>query len=315
MAYCCIENMVKQALPITSTNRVSPVDVYNCLLDYVRVNSVSLGGTSVEKVWTYLETRSKKESFVHQDLLPLYVYMAISGQSYDQAIPLAAGWTLYLGASHLLDYAQDNGDIQFANASVTALAMANLALIQLQTDSDTLKDILDAFARVSILGANAQDTEQLRGRLLSRTEYFRVIAGKAAAVISTGVWAGGRLTTNDVHVLAVLKEFGLAWGMAIQISDDCVDLADDLSRGLYTLPVIEGLMKSEHFKHKNLRMLLNKTVLSTQEIQMVVDTLNEMGTIALCQQVVRAYHAQAAATFDVIPALAPYFSDHVTLTS
>lgn len=315
MALCFIGSPVSQANPVNTLVNHNPKNVYDCLKDYVASNVKMLHGSGVEKILTYLEDRSKQEGCVRQDLLPLYVYMAISKQEYEMSLPLAAGWTLYLAASHFLDDAQDNDDTQLANASTAALGLANILLAQLQTDLDTLKDILDAFSRVVVLGANAQDNERSRGRIWSRVEYFQAIAGKAAAIIATGVWAGGRLATNDPQTLTILKEFGLAWGMAIQITDDYVDLKEDLSNGIFTLPIIEGLLQTTHPDHPQLVSLLHKTSLTPQEVQMVANILDNMGTITLCKRVVRVYQAQAAAAFDVIPELATYFSDYVTLVS
>lgn len=306
---------MSQFKPVDTMVSYDPVNVYDCLRGFIASNAKGLLGSGIEKVMAYLEDRSKQTGCIRQDLLPLYVYLAISKRNYEPSIPLAAGWTLYLAASHFLDDAQDNSYMQLANASAAALGLANTALAQLPTDLDTLRDILDAFGRVAVLGANAQEDEQTRGRIWSRAEYFQAIAGKAAAIIATGVWAGGRLATNDPQTLTILKEFGLAWGMATQISDDCLDLEEDLRNGLYTLPVIEGLSQTTHPEHPSLSTLLGKTVLSRQEAQMVVNILDKMGTITLCKRVIRAYQAQAAAAFDVIPEMAAYFSDYVTLVS
>jgi len=302
--------------PANEVNNYSPnlIKLYDCLQDFVTTLVVDMQGSSTAMILSYLENHGKHEKFIRQDLLPLFVYLTISGQTYERSIPLATGWALYLAAAHFLDDAQDNGNMEYANTSAAAIGLANIALAQLQADQSTLRDILDAFGRVMVLGANAQIAEQSPGRIRSRTEYFQATAGKAAVIISTGVWAGGRLATNDSQNLAILREFGLAWGMAMQISDDCLDLEDDLINGLYTLPVIEGLSRIDHHDYPTLNALLSKTVLSRQDAQEVVSILDRMGTITFCKRLVRAYQSQASATFNVIPELAMYFSDYVTLT-
>lgn len=289
--------------------------LYGCMRELINSLVTDLHGSSTAKILSYLEMHSQQQRFIRQDLLPLFVWRAISGQSYERAILLAAGWALYLAAAHFLDDAQDRKNIEYANASAAALGLANRVLAQLQTDQDTLRDILDAFGRAAVLGANAQDDERARGRIWSRAEYFQTIAGKSAVIISTGVWAGGRLATNNSETLAILKEFGLAWGMATQISDDCLDLEDDLGNSLYTLPVIEGLLKTDHPEYPTLSTILKKTTLSQQDVQMVAAILDKMGVIALCRRVAGAYQAQAAAAFDVIPELRIYFADYVTPVS
>ncbi len=101
-------------------------------------------------------------------------------------------------------------------------------------------------------------------RIWSEAEYFRNVAGKAAAIISTGVWMGGRLATTDAKTLDLLKEFGLALGMANQISDDSLDLTDDLAQGTYTLPVIKGLAMTEHPDHPILKQLTSQSSLGKE---------------------------------------------------
>jgi geranylgeranyl pyrophosphate synthase len=112
-------------------------------------------------------------------------------------------------------------------------------------------------------------------------------------------------------MLAMLKEFGLALGMAIQISDDCSDIVDDLTNGIYTLPVIEGLAMSDHLKHPKLQQLLSQPVLQRQDAHQVETVLEQMGAIKTCRRLIRAYQVQVEAVFDVLPGLRPYFADYV----
>jgi geranylgeranyl pyrophosphate synthase len=264
-----------------------------------------------ESVSAYFIKRSQHEPAVKQDLLPLLVYEAISGQQYGRAIPLVACWALYLAASHLLDKAQDGGRFQYVNDGVMALGVANVALSQLGTSEDALRDTLDAVGRVVTLGAKAQSNELQHGRVWSKPDYFRNVVGKAAAITATGVWIGGRLATDDSELLVVLKEFGLALGMAIQISDDCQDLAEDLANGTYTLPLIEGLEMTDHPDCPALKELIRQPSLADSNVRSIVDVLENMGAIKSCKRLVRAYQVQAAAVFNIVPGLETYFADYV----
>ncbi|MCP4419890.1 MAG: hypothetical protein GY805_25030, partial [Chloroflexi bacterium] len=161
-----------------------------------------------ESVSVYFTKRSQHRPSMGQDLMPLLVYEAVGGPADSSIITLAASWALNLAAAHFLDEAQDNGRFQKVNDGIMALGTANLALAQLDADEDTLRDILDAVGRVAALGTNAQNDELQNGRIWSEAEYFRNVAGKAAAIISTGVWMGGRLATTDAKTLDLLKEFG-----------------------------------------------------------------------------------------------------------
>lgn len=267
-------------------------------------------GICNEIIFQYLYERRQHLVTIKQDLLPLMVYMGFSGRPYQDAIYVAAGWVLYLAAAHLLDDAQDNANMPNANAAVAAIGAANFILVDAPISKNILLDILDALGRVTFTAANAQASEKKEGHLASRTEYFELIIQKAAVIIATGVWMGGRLATDNLEKLDLLKEFGLAWGMAAQIADDCTDLVDDLSKGLYTLPVIEGLLKISHPNHLQLKQLVSRRSLDDNQIQTVCNILESMGAIIECKRLVRAYQLQAMTIFSNFPGLKPLFSTY-----
>ena len=282
---------------------------YGKLIDFV--DSLLSDFPGGENISVYFAKRAQHEPSMQQDLLCLLVYKSLGGQLALNMIPLAAVWSLNLAASHFLDEAQDNNRFDMVNESVLALGAANVAISHLDTDDDTLRDILEAVGCVTALGTNAQNDELRNGRIWSESEYFRNVAGKAAAIIASGVWMGARLAIDDAQTLKLLKEFGLALGMANQISDDCYDLATDLAQGTYTLPVIKGLAMKSHPDHKTLLQLTAKSLLQGSDIQAIMNILTNMGTINASRRVVRAYQVQAAAVFKIIPGLEAYFANYV----
>lgn len=290
------------------------VAIHNELVSHVETKLASLPGESTGIVLAYLHGRSQQLTTIKQDLLPLLAYIGVKGRFYQDAVPLAASWALYLAAAHLLDDAQDNGNMPSANGAVAALGAANIALANLSCAKAPVSDILDALGRVTVIGVNAQAVEKKDGRPPSRTEYFQSIAGKAAVIIATGAWIGGRLATDDPDKLSSLKEFGLAWGMATQITDDCLDLAEDLANGLVTLPIIEGMANTGHPQHSLLVQLVGKNTLEDREIQTVLTILEDMGAFATCRRLVRAYQIQATAVLTTLPGLKPFFETHAEST-
>lgn len=290
--------------------RLLPLDVlYKKLIGFVDALLSDFPGS--ESVLIYFSYRLQHKPSIGQDLMPLLVYEAIGGRKDATVMPLAASWALNLAASHFLDEAQDNGRFEKVNDAIMAIGLANVALAQLDTDEDTLRDILDAVGRITSLGAVAQNDELRNGRIWTEAEYFRNVAGKAAAIIATGAWMGGRLATDKAEKLNLLREFGLVLGMANQISDDCLDLAEDLAQGTYTLPVIKGLALKAHPDHATLTQLITQPTLMERDIQAIMDILTKMGTIDACKRIVRAYQVQAAAVFKIIPGLKAYFANYV----
>lgn len=111
--------------------------------------------------------------------------------------------------------------------------------------------------------------------------------------------------------LTLLKEFGLALGMTVQIYDDCLDLAEDLANGSYTLPATEGLSMTMHPEYPGLRQLLTEKPLRESDVEKAVHILEEMGAISVCRRMARVYQAQVKAVFELFPGLATYFADYV----
>lgn len=271
--------------------------------------------SSKDLVQTYFAKRSERDGSMKQDLLPLLVFTAVSGRKYEEALPLAAAWALHLEAAHLVDGAQDTGEIAQVHQSVRLMGVANVALAHLETDGSTFQDLLDAMGRITVLGINAQKDELERGRSWTRSEYFRSIAGKSAAIIATGVWLGGRLATDEARLLTSLKEFGLALGMVIQLSDDYLDLPEDLINGTYTLAVLDGLAQTSHPSYPTLKALLALPQKAQAEAEKIIELLEAMGVLAACQRLIRAYQIQAAAAFTLFPALESYFENYVAVQS
>lgn len=260
----------------------------------------------------YFSERANYGQAITQDLLPLLVYLSVSEKhNHARAMPLAACWALYLAAAHFFDDTQDRGQTRSINDGIAAFGLANIALAGLEIGEDALRDILDAVGRAATLGAMAQRRELSKRNVLTRTDYFRNVIGKAAAIIATGAWIGGRMATEQKETLTFLKEFGMTLGLSIQIADDCMDLAEDLANGIYSLPVIEGLAMNEHPDYPALRALTAAESLCKGDTQEIIHLLQRMGAIAICKRMVGVYQAQVKAAFGVLPGLGNYFADYV----
>ena len=100
---------------------------------------------------------------------------------------------------------------------------------------------------------------------LKQDEYFEIVHKKTASLIACTLEAGGILSGLAPEKTAALKRFGIGFGMAFQIVDDCLDftgeehefgktLGLDFEGGVLTLPLIRLLelvddrTKSEVFK-------------------------------------------------------------------
>jgi heptaprenyl diphosphate synthase len=82
--------------------------------------------------------------------------------------------------------------------------------------------------------------------------YLEVIRRKTAALIATSCRLGGMLSDASAETIELLDDFGLALGLAFQLSDDIMDVisseeelhkqpGQDMKLGVYTLPVLYAL--------------------------------------------------------------------------
>lgn len=84
---------------------------------------------------------------------------------------------------------------------------------------------------------------------LTEVEYFDIIRDKTASLVAGCCQSGALLSGADPALVQRLTDFGLSFGMAFQIIDDCLDLTGDqsqlgktvltdLDKGALSLPII-----------------------------------------------------------------------------
>ena len=96
---------------------------------------------------------------------------------------------------------------------------------------------------------------------LSVADYFRIIEMKTAALFSAATELGAMLNDAPESTVCALRDFGLKFGTAYQIYDDCLDIAGnetsagktlgtDLKKGKLTLPVLNLLHGASGTRHE-----------------------------------------------------------------
>jgi octaprenyl-diphosphate synthase len=106
-----------------------------------------------------------------------------------------------------------------------------------------------ATATNTVCAGEILQTQHRRDFSFSREYYFKVLEMKTAELFALSCELGACLSQTPPEVRAVLRRFGLAFGTAYQLYDDCVDLfgteaaagkslGTDLAKGKLTLPVL-----------------------------------------------------------------------------
>jgi heptaprenyl diphosphate synthase len=122
-------------------------------------------------------------------------------------------------------------------------------------------DVSRLLARTIATVCDGQIREVGRAGRIDQTEqsYMETIERKTAALIATSCRLGGMLSDASEEHVDVLERFGEALGVGFQLSDDIMDVIStegelgkdpgvDIKEGVYTLPVIHALARSEELR-------------------------------------------------------------------
>lgn len=142
---------------------------------------------------------------------------------------------------------------------------------------------------------------------LTQEDYFQVIGRKTAslfvACVDTGAFAV-EINEGDAR-LEALRKFINALGLCFQIRDDIFDYFDDetigkptgndLREGKVTLPLIYALSKNELPDCENMRKLLDKDVLTDDEIAALIKFAKAAGGIEYAYDTMHRLRDEAVA--------------------
>lgn len=212
---------------------------------------------------------------------PLLVMLSCvaAGGDWKTVLPAAAAVELLHNFSLLHDDIQDNSPLrrgrpavwtlwgipQAINAGDTMYTMAYLALARLAETTSTLV----AFQAQGILQQTCLrltegqylDISYEKRSSLQLSDYWPMVEGKTAALISACAEIGSLVAGADSASQAAFQQFGQYLGLAFQAQDDYLGLwgdsaltgkstESDLVTGKKTLPVLYGLSQPGEFRYR-----------------------------------------------------------------
>jgi geranylgeranyl pyrophosphate synthase len=252
--------------------------------------------------------RHQKRWHATTDVLPCLACEAAGGRAED-AVALSGFWSLSFLASRIFDSVQDNEDhdqpwmargSKFAiSRGLSLIALANVSMTYSQADDNAHREITRAFSRMWALAAKSQADTQSD---FSIEGYFANIIASTGEPFATAVWSGGRLVTDDSEILQSLTNYGLSAGIALAITSDCHGLWSDIAAGIYKLPVIYALSLPEFSRHSELQALLEKPVISVENVTQIMGILDEIQAVAWSMEIANQYRQRAVAALAPLPA-------------
>jgi octaprenyl-diphosphate synthase len=124
-----------------------------------------------------------------------------------------------------------------------------------------------AMATNTVCSGEILQTQHRRDFRFNREKYFKVIEMKTAELFALSCELSAFLSGATLSRQRALREFGLAFGTAYQIYDDCIDLfgsearagkslGTDLAKGKLTLPVLVAWERSSPTDREKLQQLV-----------------------------------------------------------
>jgi octaprenyl-diphosphate synthase len=145
---------------------------------------------------------------------------------------------------------------------------------------DNDRAVMETLARatVSMTEAEVFQLERKRSGVTTEADYLRIITQKTASFISACCRIGALLGGIAPPMVDALTRYGLALGVAFQISDDALDfsadqdrlgkaIGSDLREGKRTLPLIAMLERAEAAEADEVRALLRRRALGAGELE------------------------------------------------
>jgi geranylgeranyl pyrophosphate synthase len=168
------------------------------------------------------------------------------------------------------------GDFAFTRAARLVLGTGSLAAVDMFTE-----------AMATVVNGELVQLARPRG-IANREEYFEWIGAKTATLFELCTGAPALLSRIDAEAASSARRFGYAIGVAFQIMDDVLDFTSDaahlgkpsgqdLRQGILTLPALIYL--EAHPDNPNLRLLINRQRLPEAELNQLVNSIRQSGSI------------------------------------
>jgi octaprenyl-diphosphate synthase len=144
----------------------------------------------------------------------------------------------------------------------------------------------------------------------SREQYFKVLEMKTAELFALSCELSAFLSGATSEQRSALRQFGLAFGTAYQVYDDCVDLfgseaiagkslGTDLAKGKLTLPMLLVWERADAEEREQLSALVRAW--QSGSMGVAAKLLSKYETLSASLQILHQYLAEARKTVHLLP--------------
>jgi len=234
----------------------------------------------------------------------------------DLLVPMAASLELLHIATLIHDDTVDNSHLRHGKMSVNRAWGDSQAVLLgdyvfaasagMTAETGNIR-VIKLVAQTLMTMCSGEIGQSLKPFNDSREYYLRMIGNKTAFLFSTSTESGAVLSEAPGEVVQSLRSYGYNLGIAFQIVDDILDftgqketmgkpVASDLSRGIFTLPVILLLERREGERIK--RILEEDKKRGTD---LLMEMVHNSSVLEECYEVVRSFCSQACTALEGVP--------------
>jgi octaprenyl-diphosphate synthase len=259
-----------------------------------------------------------------KQMRPLLVFLSakLNGEIGEPTYVAATLIELLHTASLVHDDVVDNANERRGALSINALWNSKIAV--LVGDYMLTKGMLISIEknRIDMLELASEAVKSMtEGELLQlqkarklnirEEDYFRIIKGKTAALISACTACGARSATSNPDTIQLMKELGESIGIAFQIRDDLLDYegngltgkisGNDIREKKITLPLIYSLEKASLSRKRHILHIIGNNKKSRSEVDEVIRFVSENGGMEYAALRMNQYRDKALAILDTYP--------------
>lgn len=194
------------------------------------------------------------------------------------------------------------GDYLYSNA---------LRLAVLQKNQNIMEALSEATTKMT--EAEILQLEKTADPDISIDDYYRIITGKTAVLISAACKIGAIISEQSLEVESRLMNFGLKTGMAFQLVDDVLDysanphklgkkLGKDLEEGKITMPLISLLKNSPSNTAQEVRDIIkNYSAMKGKDVAMqrLMQLFDEYKSIEESMQIASLFIEEAKESISI----------------
>jgi len=168
-----------------------------------------------------------------------------------------------------------------------------------------------AMATNTVCSGEILQTQHRRDFGFTREKYFKVLEMKTAELFALSCELSAGLSVTGVELRGALRQFGLAFGTAYQVYDDCVDLFGseaaagkslgmDLAKGKLTLPVLLLWERADAADRARVRELVEGW--QADSMTRLGTLLAKYETLGASLEIIHQYLEKARQTLRALPA-------------